>query len=51
MDQVNAQEPGLKALTDEQLRGKTGELQKRARGGEALENLLVEAFAVSLAAS
>lgn len=34
------------ALTDDQLRGKTEEFKKRVQGGENLDNLLVEAFAV-----
>jgi preprotein translocase subunit SecA len=44
---VNALEPEIKALTDEQLRGKTAELKGRLEAGEELEDLLVPAFAVA----
>lgn len=37
----------MQALTDEQLQAKTVEFQKRVAGGETLEALLPEAFAVS----
>jgi preprotein translocase subunit SecA len=39
-------EPGLKALSDEALRGKTEEFRERLRAGAALDDLLPEAFAV-----
>ncbi len=39
-------EPGLKALSDEALRGKTEELRQRLREGTTLDQLLPEAFAV-----
>jgi preprotein translocase subunit SecA len=39
-------EPGLKALSDEALRGKTEEFRKRLREGATLDDLLPEAFAV-----
>ncbi|MEN6584294.1 MAG: preprotein translocase subunit SecA [Armatimonadota bacterium] len=45
-EQINAQEPSLKALSDEQLRGKTDEFRKRLADGAILDDLLVEAFAV-----
>jgi preprotein translocase subunit SecA len=45
-DQVNALEPGLKPLTDEQLRGKTAEFRARLAKGETLDELMPEAFAV-----
>jgi preprotein translocase subunit SecA len=38
-------EPGLKALSDEALRGKTEEFRKRLREGATLDDLLPEAFA------
>src|SRR5215471_9762789 len=44
--QVNALEPSIKALTDEQLRGKTAEFRERVSQGEALDDLLPEVFAV-----
>ena len=39
-------EPVLKALSDEQLRGKTEELRGQLREGKSLDSLLPEAFAV-----
>jgi preprotein translocase subunit SecA len=44
--QVNAFEPSISALTDEQLRGKTAEFRLRLEQGETLDDLLPEAFAV-----
>jgi preprotein translocase subunit SecA len=44
---ISALEPAMQALSDDQLRAKTEEFKRRAAGGESLENLLVEAFAVS----
>jgi preprotein translocase subunit SecA len=43
---VNAFEPAVKALRDEQLRGKTAEFRQRVANGEPLDDLLPEAFAV-----
>src|SRR5262245_64618842 len=43
---VGAFEPTLKALSDEQLRGKTAELRTRLANGETLDDILPEAFAV-----
>jgi preprotein translocase subunit SecA len=43
---VNALEPTIKTLSDEQLRGKTAEFKSRVANGEPLDDLLVEAFAV-----
>jgi preprotein translocase subunit SecA len=43
---INALEPTLQALTDEQLRAKTVEFRQRHANGEALDDLLPEAFAV-----
>ena len=42
---VNALETGLEQLSDEQLRGKTGEFRARLEQGETLDALLPEAFA------
>src|SRR6201996_3249799 len=44
--EVNAHEPSIKALSDEQLRGKTVEFRQRLTNGETLDDLLPEAFAV-----
>jgi preprotein translocase subunit SecA len=43
---INAFEPALQALSDEQLRAKTDEFKARLANGEALDDLLPEAFAV-----
>jgi preprotein translocase subunit SecA len=43
---INPLEPGLMALSDAELRGKTDELRARLAGGEELDALLPEAFAV-----
>jgi len=45
-DRINAMEPQLEGLSDEQLRGKTLELKGRVAAGEALDAVLPEAFAV-----
>ncbi len=42
---INAQEAALKGLSDEQLRAKTVEFRARLAKGEALDDLLPEAFA------
>ena len=42
---INALEPELAKLTDEQLRAKTAEFKTRVSNGESLDNLLHEAFA------
>ena len=44
--EINAFEPAIKALSDEQLRGKTAEFRARLANGETLNDLLPEAFAV-----
>jgi preprotein translocase subunit SecA len=51
VDRINALEPDMQALSDESLRGKTGELKERHQQGESLEQLLPEAFAVVREAS
>ena len=43
---VNALEPAIQALCDEQLRAKTAEFRARLAKGETLDDLLPEAFAV-----
>src|SRR5215203_1399140 len=44
--QINAKEPEIQRLSDAELRGKTEEFRARLANGEALEDLLPEAFAV-----
>jgi len=48
---INALEPQVEGLTDDQLRGKTTEFRQRVAGGESLDKLLPEAFAVCREAS
>lgn len=43
---INALEPEFEKLSDEALRGKTEEFKQRVAGGEPLDKLLPEAFAV-----
>ncbi len=45
VDAVNAVESELRALSDEELRARTDWLRKRRADGEALDDLLVDAFA------
>lgn len=47
VDAINALEPMMQALSDDQLRAKTQEFKQRVARGETLESLLPEAFAVS----
>lgn len=49
--QVNAFEPVVSALSDEQLRAKTLEFKSRLEKGETLDKILTEAFAVVREAS
>src|SRR6187399_1612175 len=44
--QISALEPSIQPLSDEQLRGKTAEFRQRVAGGEPLDDVLAEAFAV-----
>ena len=44
--EINALEPAMQALSDDQLRAKTEEFKARFKDGETLEKLLPEAFAV-----
>ena len=46
VEQINAREPELSRLTDEQLKAKTGEFKKRIDDGETLDDILPDAFAV-----
>ena len=49
--QINALEPTLEAETNEQLLARCHQLRYRARGGDSLNSLLVEAFALVREAS
>ncbi|MCB1257890.1 MAG: preprotein translocase subunit SecA, partial [Microthrixaceae bacterium] len=44
---INALEPEMEALSDAQLQAKTPEFKSRLEKGEELDNLLIEAFAVT----
>jgi len=48
---INAFEPEMELLSDEELRAEAEALRERARGGEALEDLLYESFALTREAS
>ena len=48
---INALEPKLQALSDDELKAKTPEFQQRIRDGESLDKVLPEAFAVCREAS
>jgi len=47
VDAINALEPTYQAMTDPELREQTAKFRKRLKGGETLDDLLIEAFAVS----
>ncbi|OOS06632.1 protein translocase subunit secA [Moraxella cuniculi DSM 21768] len=51
VDKINAFEPSIQTLSDEQLRQKTEEFKSRYNGGEDLDSILPEAFAVCREAS
>ena len=51
VDSINRIEPEMELLEDSELRSEADELRKRARDGEALEDLLPEAFALVREAS
>ncbi len=44
--QINALEPAMQALSDDELRAKTAEFKQRFINGETLDDLMPEAFAV-----
>jgi preprotein translocase subunit SecA len=46
VEQIEALEPSMKALSDKQLQAKTTEFKNRYAAGESLEDLLPEAYAV-----
>jgi len=51
VDAINQWEAGLKALDDDALRARTGDFKTRLTNGEALDDLLPEAFALVREAS
>jgi len=51
VDEINSLEPGIRKLSDDALRGKTGEFRQRLEKEEPLDDLLPEAFAVAREAS
>jgi preprotein translocase subunit SecA len=51
VNRINSLEESLQALSDEALRAKTDDFRQRYTNGEALEDLLPEAFAVAREAS
>jgi len=51
VDAVNALEPALQAMTDEEIRARTKEFRDRLAKGETLDDLLPEAFATVREAS
>ncbi len=46
VEAINALEPKFQAMSDEELREQTALFRQRLAGGETLDDLLVEAFAV-----
>ncbi len=46
VDQIEALDESMQALSDEELKAKTDELKKRLAEGETLDDILVEAYAV-----
>ena len=46
VDEINGLEPEIEGLSDDQLRARTGEFRSRLNGGEDLDDLVPEAFAV-----
>ena len=46
VQEINALEPALQALSDDALRAKTAEFKQRYINGETLDQLMPEAFAV-----
>ena len=51
VEEINALEPTMEALSDKELRGKTDEFKNRLKKGETLDDILVEAFATVREAS
>ena len=46
VDMIEAMEPEMQALSDSELKEKTREFKERLAGGESLDDILPEAFAV-----
>ncbi|MFQ6110230.1 MAG: preprotein translocase SecA, partial [Candidatus Aminicenantales bacterium] len=46
VDAINALEPRIQKLSNDQLRHKTAEFKEKLRQGASLDDLLIEAFAV-----
>lgn len=51
VEKINALEPSMEALSDEELKAKTNELKQRIADGKSLDSVLEEAFAVVREAS
>ena len=51
VDQINAHEPALRKLSDEQLRAKTDDFKAQLENGATFEDIMAEAFAVVREAS
>lgn len=51
VDEINALEPSITALSDRQLKDKTEEFKERLQKGETLDDIMCEAFAVVREAS
>jgi preprotein translocase subunit SecA len=51
VDRINALEPAMQAMSDAELRAQTGRFKERVERGEALDDLLPEAFAAVREAS
>ncbi|WP_420330661.1 hypothetical protein, partial [Mycoplasma todarodis] len=47
LKEINAIEPEIKKLTDEELKAKTEEFKERLRKDDRMEKITVEAFAVA----
>ncbi|MFW8565192.1 preprotein translocase subunit SecA [Orrella sp. 11846] len=51
LKQINALEPSMQALTDEELQARSAQLRERSKEGESLDALMPEAFALVREAS
>ena len=51
VNKINALEPSMEALSDEEIKAKTPEIKQRIEQGESLDKILPEAFAVCREAS
>ena len=51
VDRINALEPAMQAMSDEEMRALTGRFKERVERGEPLDDLLPEAFAAVREAS